>query len=143
MTALIPADVLGNQPERSLTMRMIACLAVAALWFPFAETPQPAPTLGNPIGVKVIGTAPTPQPDRRCSLPGEMQQCIDYCGRIGGTKRPEPGWHPDDPITLGTRKASSIGPIYAPAQSVGSCDVHTIGTEMVLVCTCFDPGLRT
>jgi len=118
-------------------MKALALLAL--IWFPFAETPQSAQTLrGNIIAVP-IATSPV-EIDRRCSLPGEMQQCRDYCGRIGGTKRPEAGWNPDAPIPLGTFKAASVGAIFTPAHAVASCDVRTIGGFLTLVCTCFDPS---
>jgi len=111
----------------------LASVAVMALWFPFAETPQPAPTLkGNTI---IVAPVPVPpQPDRRCSLPGEKEQCIRYCAGLNQPRRPEAGWNPDAPILLAT---------YQPQAVMVSCDVRTIGNEMTLVCECADPGLRT
>lgn len=120
-------------------MKALDCLAVAALYFPFAETPQPAPVLkSNVIAIPIAGA---PEPDRRCSLPGELQQCIDYCGAIDKKRRPEPGWGPGTPILL--RAVLSAPNPWEPQQSVYSCDVRTIGGFLSLVCVCFNPGNQT
>ena len=115
-----------------------------ALMFQFAAPTAPVATMPKGPGVIVIGEAPTPQPDRRCSLPGEMQQCIDYCHAAGGIKKaPEPGWNPWDPRVLGTLKAALPPTVPNPFEqhlAVQSCDVHTVGGFMTLVCQCFDPG---
>jgi len=110
-------------------MKALALLAL--IWFPFAETPQPAPTLrGNIIAVPI---APSPvEPDRRCSLPGEMQQCRDYCGRIGGIVPKGSPWDPFAPISLSSH--------YTPYLAVRSCEVKTVGGQLSLVCECFSPG---
>jgi len=114
-------------------MKPFACLALAVLWFPYAETPQPAPTLRSNVIAVPIAPA-QPEPDRRCSLPGEMEQCRTYCSRIGGVKRTEPGWNPNAPVVLAS---------YQPQAVLLGCDVRTIGGSMTLVCTCGDPGLQT
>jgi hypothetical protein len=82
-----------------------------------------------------------PGVDRRCSLPGEMQQCEDYCGGVGGPSKPEDGWNP--PTTALRSYVGTTTNPFRTYQMVNSCDVRTIAGHMTLVCTCFDPSDRT
>lgn len=116
-------------------MRAVVIVPIlAALWFPFAETPQPAPTLKPNVRLVQIGPADPAQPNRSCSLPGEMEQCRALCHAVPSLHKTENGWNPWAPVVLAS---------FQPALIVRSCDVHTVGGHMTLVCECEDPGLLT
>lgn len=109
---------------------IVFCTPVSAapLHFDFAETPQPPKTLISGLAIFDLGPA-MPQPDRRCSLPGEREACTIYCGRLGGIQPIGRPWTPVDPTV-----------VFTPNWAVRSCDVRTINGHMTLVCECMNPG---